>query len=98
MEKKKDNEVSLKDAIKGFLQTFHLEGKFHEQQIKDIWGDVMGRTISHYTTSIRLREGALTITLNSAPLKQDLLFQKETIQKRQNDELGEYVVREVVIR
>jgi len=98
MQHKKDNETSLKDAIKGFMKNHHLEGKVAEQRIKEIWDDVMGKTIAHYTTSIRLKEGVLTIVLNSAPLKQDLLFQRDAIRTRLNEELGEVAVRQVEIR
>ncbi len=98
MERKRDNQMSLKDAISGFMKTFRLEGKVQEVQIREKWEEVMGKTISHYTTNIWLRDGVLTIVLNSAPLKQDLMFQKESIQKRLNDELGQYAVKEIIIR
>jgi hypothetical protein len=98
MAMKKDNEISLRDAIKGFIKSYHLDGKVNEQRIREIWSEVMGKTISQYTTSIYLRQGTLTIVLNSAPLKQDLMFQKDLIRKRLNDELGEAAVKEVVIR
>jgi predicted nucleic acid-binding Zn ribbon protein len=98
MERKRDNQTSLKDAISGFMKTFRLEGKVQEVKIKDKWEEVMGKTISHYTSNIWLRDGVLTIVLNSAPLKQDLMFQKQSIQKRLNDELGEYAIKEIIIR
>lgn len=98
MDRKRDNQTSLKDAISGFMKTFRLDGKVQEVKIREKWEEVMGKAISHYTTKIWLRDGVLTIILNSAPLKQDLMYQKESIQKRLNDEIGEYAVKEIIIR
>ncbi|RYE12585.1 MAG: DUF721 domain-containing protein, partial [Sphingobacteriales bacterium] len=39
----------------------------------------------------------LYITTSVAPLKQELLYQKETICKRVNEALGEALVKDVVI-
>jgi hypothetical protein len=40
----------------------------------------------------------LYITTTVAPLKQELLYQKEKIKQRVNEALGENVIREVVIQ
>ena len=40
----------------------------------------------------------LYITTSMAPLKQELLFQKENIITRVNELLGEYAVKDVVIQ
>jgi hypothetical protein len=95
---RKTNEQPLGAAIKDFLKAFHLENKVHEVQVKDLWLKVMGKTISHYTSDIKLKEGRLFVTLTSSPLKQDLNYNKEKIIERLNEELGEIVVKEVIIR
>lgn len=95
---RKTNEQPLGSAIKDFLKAFHLQSKVHEVQIKDLWLKVMGKTISHYTSDIRLKDGKLIVSLTSAPLKQDLKYNKEKIIERLNEELGESVVKEVIIR
>ncbi|MFN0274898.1 MAG: DUF721 domain-containing protein [Chitinophagales bacterium] len=95
---RKANEQPVGSAIKDFLKAFHLENKVHEVQVKDLWMKVMGKTIAHYTSDIKLKDGRLYIFLTSAPLKQDLNFNKENIMERLNEEMGERVVKEVIIR
>ena len=58
----------------------------------------MGKTIAKYTERIHIINGTLFITTNVAPLKQELLYQKETIKLRVNEALGNKDIKEVVIQ
>ena len=95
---RRQNEQPIGEAIKELFKQFHLDGRVHEVQIKELWLKVMGKTIAHYTSNIQLRNGRLSITLNSAPLKQDMQFNKDKIMERLNEELGEIVVREIILK
>lgn len=91
-------EYSLGDALKSFLKNSRLNGSLQALQIEDVWEKLMGKTIAKYTDKIQIHGNTLFITTSMAPLKQELLFQKETILKRVNEALGENVVKEVVIK
>jgi hypothetical protein len=67
-------------------------------QLEDVWEELMGKTIARYTDSIQIINQTLFISTSVAPLKNELLFQKEKIIQRVNEALGEKVIREVVIR
>lgn len=67
-------------------------------QITDVWEEIMGKTIAKYTDSIQIANGTLFITTSVAPLKNELLYQKDTIIRRVNEALGDNVIRDVVIR
>ena len=67
-------------------------------QIEEVWEELMGKTIARYTDSIQIVNQTLFITTSVAPLKNELLFQKEKIIQRVNEALGEKVIRDVVIR
>ena len=67
-------------------------------QLEDVWEEIMGKTIARYTDSIQIINQTLFISTSVAPLKNELLFQKEKIIQRVNEALGEKVIREVVIR
>jgi predicted nucleic acid-binding Zn ribbon protein len=95
---KKSNEQGIGDAIKQLFKVYRLDEKVAEVQIKEIWGKIMGVSIKNYTTKMHLNKGVLTIYIESAPLKQDLKFSKDTIIQRINEELKEKVVREVIIK
>ncbi len=95
---KKDNQQEIGKAIKMLFKSYHLDEKIAEVRIKEIWETIMGKSIKNYTTGMRLYKGVLTINIESAPLKQDLKFSKESIATRINDELGEVIVKEVIIK
>jgi hypothetical protein len=91
-------EFSMQDALRKFLNQSRLKGDVQALQIEEIWEKLMGKTISKYTDSIKIIHQTLFITTNVAPLKNELLFQKDNIIKRVNEALGENVIKEVVIK
>jgi len=95
---KKDNEKEIGKEIKLLFKSYHLDEKIAEVRIKELWETIMGKSIKNYTTGFRLYKGVLTVFIESAPLKQDLKFSKENIIQRINEELGEKVVRDLVIK
>ncbi|ULQ57629.1 DUF721 domain-containing protein [Flavihumibacter rivuli] len=90
-------EYSLGDAIEQFLRKSRLKGAVQALQITDVWEEIMGKTIAKYTESIKIYGDKLYITTSVAPLKQELLYQKDTIISRVNEKLGGNVIKEVVI-
>lgn len=91
-------ELSIQDALKQFLQQSRLKGDLQALQIEEIWEKLMGKTISKYTESIKIFHQTLYITTTVAPLKNELVYQKENIIKRVNEALGENVIKAVVIK
>jgi hypothetical protein len=67
-------------------------------QIEDIWDEIMGKTVARYTDKIQIVNDTLFISTNVAPLKQELIFQKEKIVQRVNEALGQKVIRDVVVQ
>lgn len=90
-------EFSLGEALNQFLKQSRLKGSIQAFQIEDIWAKLMGKTIARYTEKISIHGHTLYITTNVAPLKQELIYQKEKIISNVNEALGENVIREVVV-
>lgn len=67
-------------------------------QITDVWEQIMGKTIARYTEKIQIVNRTLFINTSVAPLKNELLYQKEKIIQRVNEALGEATVTDVVIQ
>ncbi|MEO6639216.1 MAG: DUF721 domain-containing protein [Ginsengibacter sp.] len=91
-------EITLGDALKEFLNKSRLKGGVQALQIEDAWETIMGKTIARYTDKIEIIKSTLFIYTTVAPLKNELLYQKEKIIERVNEALGEKVIRDVVIR
>lgn len=91
-------EFSLGDAMKQFLRQSKLQTGIRAVQIEELWEELMGKTIARYTDKIQVIGHTLFITTSMAPLKQELMYQKDKIMQRVNEAMGEKVVTEVVIR
>lgn len=89
--------ISLGDALKRFLDKSRIKPAIQSMQIEEHWEKVMGTTIAKFTDRIEIRNGTLFIYTQMAPLKNELVFQKELIIRRINESLNEQVVREVVV-
>jgi Dna[CI] antecedent, DciA len=90
-------QFSLGEAIQQFLNQSRLKGSMQAFQIEEIWEKLMGKTISKYTEKIQIHGNRLYITTFVAPLKQELIYQKDTIMHRVNEALGEKIIKEVII-
>ena len=91
-------EYSIGDALDKFLEQSRLRGSIQALQIGDVWEDIMGKTIARYTEEIKIINDTLFITTHVAPLKQELIFQKEKIKLRVNEALGKKIIKEIVVK
>jgi hypothetical protein len=91
-------EISLGEALQLFLSKSKLKTGIQAVQIKEVWEKLMGVTIAKYTDSIQIIGSTLFITTQVAPLRNELMFQKENIIVRVNESLGSTVIKEVVIK
>ena len=92
------SELSIQDAMQQFLKNSRLKNGIQAVRIESLWEDIMGKTISKYTDKIQIINTTLFITTTVAPLKNELLYQKEKIIERVNELMGEVVIKEVVIK
>ena len=91
-------QYSFGEAMQEFLKGSRLKGEIQALQIGDVWEDIMGKTIARYTEEIKIINDTLFITTHVAPLKQELIFQKEKIKLRVNEALGKKVIKEIVVK
>ena len=91
-------EISIGDAIQQFLLKSRLKTGIQALRIEELWEQIMGKTIAKYTEKIQIINKTLFITTTVAPLKNELLYQKEKIRERVNEVMGENVITEVIIK
>lgn len=91
-------EYSMKDAMQEFLKGSRIKGDIQALQIEDIWEELMGKTIARYTDKLRIIGDKLFITTQVAPLKHELIYQREKIRQRVNEALGQKLIHEVIIQ
>jgi predicted nucleic acid-binding Zn ribbon protein len=91
------NEQSLKQVIEEMMQRNKLKGKLTEVRIQECWEKVMGPTIAQRTLGLALKNKALYVKVNSAPLKHELSFNLPRLVQLINEEMGENVITEVIL-
>ena len=91
-------ELSIGEALQQFLNKSKLKSGMQAMQIEDVWEKIMGKTVAKYTDKIQIIGSTLFVSTTVAPLKNELLYQKEKIIEMVNKELGEKTVKEVVVR
>ncbi len=91
-------EISLGDAIKQFLRESRMGSGMRAFQIKAAWEELMGKTIANYTSNIQIVKKTLYIQTDIAPLKNELIYQREKIIERVNEYFGEKIIEEVVVK
>lgn len=91
-------EFSISDAIQQFLEQSRIKGGIQALQIEDAWEDIMGKTIAGYTDKLQIIGDKLIITTHVAPLKHELIYQKEKIKQRVNEAFGKKIINEVIIQ
>jgi len=91
-------EMSLQEAMQQFLKNSKLKTYVQALQIEEVWEKMMGKTVAKYTDKIEIVGTTLFIHTSVAPLKNELLYQKETIISRVNEAMGEKIIKEVIIK
>lgn len=91
-------EYSMRDAIQQFLNKSHIKGSIQALQIEDVWEDIMGKTVARYTEKLQIINNRLIITTSVAPLKHELIYQKEKIKLRVNEALGKNIITEIIVQ
>ncbi len=79
------NQFSLGDALRQAIQKHGLENSMNEHRMKEAWEKTVGEYCYSHTESIRFSKGVLKVKINSAAVKQELLYAKtEVIEKINN--------------
>lgn len=94
---KKSNEILLKDALQQFLKMYHLDVKLLETQAIGAWEKVVGKLIARHTNGIYVKDSVLHVKVDAAELKQELMYQKSKIISRINKQVGQEVLKDMIV-
>lgn len=72
-----------------------LTDTLNEQRASAAWVDVVGPAINRYTSRRYVDHGVLHIYMTSAPLKNELMFNRDKLIQALNHTVGADVVKEI---
>jgi predicted nucleic acid-binding Zn ribbon protein len=90
-------QVSIKEGLKQMLNSSSWKQRYYQSLVRMDWEKIMGKTIARYTEEVKLVNNNLIIKTQVAPLKNELLLNKNSIIQKVNEHIGETIVKEVLI-
>ncbi len=97
MAKRNNENMSLEQALKGFIKENNLDKGLEKIDAKNAWYAVMGKSIEAYTNDVQLKNSTLIVRLSSAPLREELSYGKSKIITNINEYLRKEVIKELIL-
>jgi predicted nucleic acid-binding Zn ribbon protein len=95
---RKSNTQPIENVIREYLKEMNIDQKLKEVGIVAQWEKLMGKTVAVRTSQIYIRNHILYIHVTSSVLKNELLMMRQAIIEKINEEAGEKVVEQIVIK
>ncbi|MBR9922854.1 MAG: DUF721 domain-containing protein [Bacteroidetes bacterium] len=95
---RKENDQPLKKILQEWIESRRLENRLNLSRIREVWAQEMGTSINTHTREMKIIRKKLFISIESAPLRQELAMNREKIKDRMNEALGTDYLVEVVVR
>ena len=97
MAKRENDSLSIKDLMGAFMKENNLSKGMQKLQVEEVWGKIMGQGVVSYTQRIQLQQHTLVVSLSSSVLREELSYGKEKIIKMMNQELGEKLIKKILL-
>ncbi len=95
---RKSNTQPIHEVIRDLLKELNIDRKLKEVSIVSRWESLMGRTVALRTKQIYIRNRILHVQVTSSVLKNELLMMRQNIIDRLNEDAGEKLIDQMVIR
>lgn len=80
------------------IQEYQLEPGLHQARIRASWADLAGAFVARHTTSLHLQDRVLRLKIDSAPIRNELRYNKSKVIREINTFLGASVVEDILLR
>ena len=94
--KRTDNNIQLGDAIKELLETYQLNVKLDEMKLIEGWEKILGNVINKHTSQLRVINRKLLVKLDSAALKNELMYSRSKLVISLNSYVGKEIIDDIV--
>lgn len=92
------NNKPLKDAIDKLLRAYGLQDKLDEVELFNVYEEIAGKMITKHTKNIFFKQGVLYLQIDSATIKQELLFNKQFLIDSINMKIKRNILQDINIK
>lgn len=97
MAKRENDSFSIKDLMDSFIKEGKLNKGMQKLKIEEAWTKLMGQGVANYTTRVQLQNKTLIVSLSSSVLREELSYGKDKIIAMINEEMGEELVKKLML-
>jgi len=87
----------LKELVDKMLRAYGLNHQLDEMGLIKNWEQIVGKMIARHTTNIYLKDRVLCISLDSAPLRQELSYVKSSLIQKLNEASAKNLIDDIKI-
>jgi len=95
---RKSRTQKIDDVMQECLSEMNIDQKLKEVRLISQWESLLGRTVSSRTNKIYIRNRTLFLFVNSSVLKSELLMMRQEIIDKLNENAGENLIDQIIIR
>jgi len=92
------NDHPVGSVIRQVVRELSLGPKLAQSELRSLWSSELGPLINKHTTEVRYKSGTLFVHVNSAPLRQELIYNRAHLLEKLNAKLTDPVLQEIVVR
>jgi len=94
----RNNDQPVGDVLRQMVKELRMGPKLAQSELRSLWASELGPVINKHTTEVSFRSGTLYVHVNSAPLRQELVYGRAALMQRLNAMLADPVIQEIVVR
>lgn len=87
---------SIGDIMRRFLDPSKLDTSINARRLEAFWPEVVGPYINKQTVNRYVKGSTLHVTVKSAPLRSELMFNRSSLIRRLNELTGAEIITEIV--
>tara|TARA_B110000438_G_C15646670_1_gene577775 strand:- start:261 stop:551 length:291 start_codon:yes stop_codon:yes gene_type:complete len=95
---RRSNQQAIGAVIKKLLKNQKLEGRLKELDVLKLSKELLGKNLMKYINDLSVKNGTLIIKIKSAVVRNELSYQKSEIIKKINEQVGNEIIKEIILK
>ncbi len=88
----------LSEVLREYREAMNIDDRLKEVSLVRSWEAIAGKAIARRTNKVYMKDGKLYIYLNSSVVRNELMMSRESLKERLNQQAGEEIVKEIILR